>query len=57
MTGTNLQEFLEAWLHNAETELAKTPDQLKDPTSGKMVLKDAGVVDSGAKGFMYHPIF
>ena len=53
VTGSNLQEVLGSWLKNAETELEKTPDQLKDPTSGKMVLKDAGVVDSGAKGFMY----
>ena len=32
-------------------ELKKTPDQLTD-NDGKFVLKDAGVVDSGAKGFV-----
>ena len=39
-------------LHEAAAEeLEKTPDQLTD-SEGKFVLKDAGVVDSGAKGFV-----
>jgi hypothetical protein len=46
-----LLELLKKWHEKAETELAKTPDQLVD-SRGKMPLKDAGVVDSGAKGFV-----
>jgi dihydroxyacetone kinase-like predicted kinase len=55
LAGNNIQEVCKQWAAQAEAEVAKTPDQLKDPKTGKMVLQEAGVVDSGAKGFMYHP--
>lgn len=47
----NLHELLEAWNTHAQTELAKTPNQLV--VNGVHVLKQAGVVDSGAQGFVY----
>ena len=52
-SGCNLQAFMTSWAANARRELKKTPDQLKDPKTGKYVLKEAGVVDSGGQGFVY----
>lgn len=46
-----LAEMLSSWLAAAESELAKTPEQLV--VDGKYVLKEAKVVDSGAQGFVY----
>ena len=39
------------WHENGKKELAKTPEQLQ--VDGKFVLKEAGVVDSGAAGFVF----
>lgn len=47
----NLKELLEAWNNLAQSELQKTPDQLI--VDGVKVLEKAGVVDSGAQGFVY----
>jgi hypothetical protein len=46
-----LKDLLEAWNTRAQTELAKTPEQLI--VDGVKVLEKAGVVDSGAQGFVY----
>jgi len=46
-----LKELLVAWNTIAQVELAKTPDQLI--VDGVKVLEQAGVVDSGAQGFVY----
>ena len=46
-----LKDLLKAWAERANTELAKTPDQLV--VDGVKVLEKAGVVDSGAQGFAY----
>lgn len=48
--GNELTSLMRTWADAAAVELARTPDQLVDK-DGKYVLKDAGVVDSGAKGF------
>ncbi len=48
---TTLKDLLKAWNTRAQTELAKTPEQLV--VDGVNVLKEAGVVDSGAQGFAY----
>jgi len=47
----NLGELLTVWKELAEAELQKTPDQLI--VDGVRVLEKAGVVDSGAQGFVY----
>ena len=47
----DLGSVLRALQKEGAEELKKTPDQLTDK-DGKFVLKDAGVVDSGAKGFV-----
>jgi len=47
----NLYDLLESWNGHARSELAKTPDQLI--VNGVKVLLKAGVVDSGAQGFVY----
>jgi hypothetical protein len=46
-----LSQLLEAWNRHAQEELQKTPDQLI--VDGVKVLEKAGVVDSGAQGFVY----
>lgn len=46
-----LSDLLEAWNRRAQEELQKTPDQLI--VDGVKVLEKAGVVDSGAQGFVY----
>mmetsp|Transcript_13256 Transcript_13256/g.37810 ORF Transcript_13256/g.37810 Transcript_13256/m.37810 type:complete len:351 (-) Transcript_13256:656-1708(-) len=46
-----LKDLLDAWTAKAKAELAKTPDQLE--VNGVKVLEKAGVVDSGAQGFVY----
>jgi len=46
-----LHDFLQAWHAHAQKELRKTPDQLI--VDGVKVLEKAGVVDSGAAGFVY----
>lgn len=46
-----LKELLAAWNTRAQAELAKTPDQLV--VDGIKILEQAGVVDSGAQGFVY----
>ena len=46
-----LRQLLEKWAAKANEELAKTPDQLI--VDGVKVLEKAGVVDSGAQGFVY----
>jgi len=48
---SNLRQLLDAWVDIANEELAKTPDQLI--VDGVKVLEKAGVVDSGAQGFVY----
>ena len=48
---TMLNDLLEARNKRAQAELAKTPDQLI--VDGMKVLEEAGVVDSGAQGFVY----
>ena len=48
---TNLKDFCAAWAKSAKEEVALTPERLKDPKTEKYVLKEAGVVDSGAEGF------
>eukprot|EP00536_Pseudo-nitzschia_multiseries_P014574 jgi/Psemu1/291526/fgenesh1_pg.727_\ len=47
----NLKELLKRWNELAQLELQKTPDQLI--VDGVKVLEKAGVVDSGAQGFVY----
>jgi len=47
----NLKELLRVWHDLAQSELLKTPDQLI--VDGIKVLEKAGVVDSGAQGFVY----
>lgn len=47
----NLQELLDTWNDLAQSELQKTPNQLI--VDGVKVLEKAGVVDSGAQGFVY----
>jgi len=47
----NLKELLENWNDLAQSELKKTPDQLI--VDGVNILKKAGVLDSGAQGFVY----
>ncbi|KAL3903943.1 MAG: hypothetical protein SGILL_010254 [Bacillariaceae sp.] len=46
-----LKDLLEAFNRHAQEELQKTPDQLV--VDGVKVLEQAGVVDSGAQGFVY----
>ena len=46
-----LKDFLHAWTCKAKAELAKTPQALV--VNGVKVLEKAGVVDSGAQGFVY----
>ena len=46
-----LKDLLDAWNAKAQIELAKTPDALI--VNGVKVLEKAGVVDSGAQGFVY----
>jgi len=48
---SNLKELLQTWNDLAQCELQKTPDQLI--VDGVKVLEKAGVVDSGAQGFVY----
>jgi len=48
---THLKDLLNAWTAKAKNELAKTPDELM--VNGVKVLEKAGVVDSGAQGFVY----
>jgi len=48
---SNLKELLQTWNDIAQSELEKTPDQLI--VNGVKVLEKAGVVDSGAQGFVY----
>ena len=50
-TFSTLNDLLEAWSKRAQTELARTPEQLV--VDGVRVLEKAGVVDSGAQGFAY----
>ena len=50
-TGKTLESFVTNWYAKAAEELAKTPDQLQ--VDGKFILKEAGVVDSGAAGFVF----
>jgi len=45
-----LKELVDTWAQEAEASLLRTPDQLV--VDGKYVLKNAGVVDSGAKGWV-----
>ena len=45
-----VKAYIAAWLEKGEAELALTPERLQ--VDGKFVLKEAGVVDSGAKGFV-----
>ena len=45
-----VKAFIAAWLEKGEAELALTPERLQ--VDGKFILKEAGVVDSGAKGFV-----
>ena len=47
---TTLHELIRKWSSLAAAELVKTPDQLV--VDGRKVLKEAGVVDSGAQGFV-----
>ena len=49
-TYNTLTEVVTAWAESGQRELKKTPEQLV--VDGKYVLKDAGVVDSGAAGFV-----
>ena len=49
-TDDTVKAFVAAWLEKGEAELALTPERLQ--VDGKFVLKEAGVVDSGAKGFV-----
>lgn len=46
-----LKDLLESFNRHAQEELKKTPDQLV--VDGVKVLEQAGVVDSGAQGFVY----
>jgi dihydroxyacetone kinase-like predicted kinase len=46
-----LKDLLNAWTAKAKAELAKTPEALV--VNGVRVLEKAGVVDSGAQGFVY----
>ena len=48
---STLKDFLHAWTCKAKAELAKTPQALV--VNGVKVLEKAGVVDSGAQGFVY----
>lgn len=48
---TTLGDLVERWNVQAQDELRKTPDQLV--VDGVKVLEKAGVVDSGAQGFVY----
>lgn len=48
---TSLETLLAVWNEISQVELAKTPDQLI--VDGIKVLEKAGVVDSGAQGFVY----
>ena len=47
----DLLSLITQWHENGKKELAKTPEQLQ--VDGKFVLKEAGVVDSGAAGFVF----
>jgi dihydroxyacetone kinase-like predicted kinase len=46
----NLGEMLDVWAKAAQESLQRTPDQLV--VDGKYILRNAGVVDSGAKGYV-----
>jgi len=48
---STLKELLQTWNDIAQSELQKTPDQLI--VDGVKVLEKAGVVDSGAQGFVF----
>lgn len=47
---TSLEGMVNAWVAAGQASLERTPDQLC--VNGKYVLKNAGVVDSGAKGYV-----
>jgi dihydroxyacetone kinase-like predicted kinase len=49
--GATLGEFMTIWNQAGQEELAKTPEQLE--VNGRLVLKEAGVVDSAAAGFVF----
>jgi dihydroxyacetone kinase-like predicted kinase len=42
--------MLDVWAKAAQESLQRTPDQLV--VDGKYILRNAGVVDSGAKGYV-----
>jgi len=48
---TDLKAMITAMQMEGNASLQRTPEQLV--VNGKYILKDAGVVDSGAQGFMY----
>jgi len=47
---SSLEDMVNAWVKAGQASLARTPDQLV--VDGKHILRNAGVVDSGAKGFV-----
>jgi fatty acid-binding protein DegV len=50
-TCSTVTDMIDVWVKAANESLQRTPDQLC--VDGKYVLKAAGVVDSGAKGFFW----
>ena len=50
-TCTTLLNLMETWSEICDAEVLKTPEQLIQ--NGEKVLEKAGVVDSGAQGFVY----